>query len=306
MPRGLRPLLGRLFSWTLQRDIAKVKKHLMPLLEKRLQEVEHRDKKEPTKPRDFLDMMLRYAKENRPEELNDLDTLTRRVCFANFAAMHQTTLLITNLLLNIVGSNAEFETITGLRDEAERIVGPIDAATWTKAKVARMTKTDSAARETLRVNSSTNRGLFRKVLVGDLVTEQGIVLPQGSMISFLTYPLQNDAEKYEDPERFDPFRFSRPREASPGDDGKPGLAHLSFVSTSPEHLPFGHGSHSCPGRFLVDFEVKMIMSYILEKYDLQFPAEYNGQRPPNVWIAEAMFPSPGAQIQIRSRQNSEH
>ncbi|KAB8223814.1 hypothetical protein BDV33DRAFT_24359 [Aspergillus novoparasiticus] len=35
------------------------------------------------------------------------------------------------------------------------------------------------------------------------------------------------------------------------------------MSTAPEHLPFGHGGHSCPSRLLVDFELKMIVVYLL-------------------------------------------
>ena len=182
------------------------------------------------------------------------------------------------------------------------IIGPDSNTKWTKYKVAQMIKSDSVARETMRLHSNTNRGVFRKVLVEGIKTEDGIELPKGAYVSFLGRPLQCDPETFEDPFKYDPFRFSRVREKAPRDEkGRSITSNLSFVSTSPEHLPFGHGGHSCPGRFLVDFEVKMIVAYLLMNYDVEFPAEYNGQRPANRWMAEALMPPSGARIRIKRR-----
>lgn len=254
--------------------------------------------------RDLLQMMLRYAQNERGQELHDCDTMTKRLCFANFAAIHQTSILVTNLLLNIMGSDADFKTISILRDEVTRVIRAGDGGRWTRYKVAQMVKADSVARETLRLNSYSNRGVFRKVMVDGLVTEEGIRLPKGSYISFLSYPLQCDAETFEKPLQYDPFRFSRAREAAGDAEGKPGLSNLSFVSTSPQHLPFGYGNHSCPGRFLVDFELKMILAYVLENYDVEFPAEYGDKRPPNSWIAEAFAPPSGVKIRVRRQKGA--
>jgi cytochrome P450 len=213
--------------------------------------------------------------------------------------MHQTSIQVVNVLLNIIGSDAEFNTISVLREEISRVLG--GTPSWTKAKVAQMTRADSVARETLRLDSFGGRAVMRKVLVDGLVTEDGTALPKGAMISFLGRPAQVDATKFDNPLEFDPFRFSRQREAAADEHGKPGCGHLSFVSTSPEHLPFGHGKHACPGRFLVDFELKMIISYVLINYDVKFPPEYGGQRPENRWRAEANFPPDGARILIKRR-----
>lgn len=268
-------------------------------------------RKELCATQDLLQKMLQYAQKERPNELHDLDTMTRRLCFANFAAIHQTSLLVTNMLLDILGSDAEFNTISVLRDEVARVIIGTDGGSgeWTKYTVAQMVKSDSVARETLRLNSNTNRGVFRKVLVKGLKTDSGLELPKGAYISFLSHPLQCDPETFDDPFRYDPFRFSRAREAAAAsaanaeDDGKPRLSHLSFVSTSPEHLPFGHGNHSCPGRFLVDFEAKMMIAYVLMNYDVEFPAEYDRKRPPNRWMAEALAPPSGARIRVKRRRS---
>ncbi|EXJ89682.1 hypothetical protein A1O3_02749 [Capronia epimyces CBS 606.96] len=329
-PRALRPILGPIFSWNLRRHVDRVKKHFEPLYRRRMQDLtmnnnnnNKRDeegarqaKGDPTtKPPDLLQMMLQYGLKERPGEVYDVDSMARRLCFANFAAFHQTSILITNMLLNILSSDAEFNTISVLRDEVARIVTGVGSPTgaaadddlhpqWTKYKVAQMVKADSVARETLRLNSYSNRGLFRKVMVDGIVTEEGIRLPKGAYLSFLGHPLQCDPDTFDRPFRYDPFRFSRAREAAADHKGNAGLSNLSFVATSPQHLPFGHGNHSCPGRFLVDFELKMIIAYLLENYHLDFPAEYAGNRPPNRWVAEALAPPAAVKIRVK-RQKKE-
>ncbi|KAK7418295.1 hypothetical protein QQX98_004080 [Neonectria punicea] len=98
-------------------------------------------------------------------------------------------------------------------------------------------------------------------------------------------------------DKFVPFRFSRLREEA-GDNE----LLLGLVSTSPEFLPFGHGKHACPGRFLIDFEIKIILARVLRNCDLEFPEEYNGQRPPSMWFAEAVFPPKGVKIMANRRE----
>jgi cytochrome P450 len=100
------------------------------------------------------------------------------------------------------------------------------------------------------------------------------------MIPFFGQPAQMDGEKYQEPHKYDPFRFSRMRKAA---RNSAEANALSFVSTGSNYLPFGHGKHACPGRFLPDFELKMIIAYVLRNYDIKFPEEYDGKRPPNRW-----------------------
>ena len=146
------------------------------------------------------------------------------------------------MLLNIVGSDTEYNTIAVLRDEATRAMGENER--WTKVKISKMHKAGSVARETMRCHSFGTRSILRKVMVHGLMTDTGIRLPKGFMISFLGQPAQMDGEKYETLQKYDPFRFSRMRDAA-SDSAKANA--LSFVSTGPNYLPFGHGKQSCPG-----------------------------------------------------------
>jgi cytochrome P450 len=123
-------------------------------------------------------------------------------------------------------------------------------------------------------------------------------------------PFQSDGELFGDPFKFDPFRYSRVREASTttssgprkeGSETKVPVPNLSFVFTGSQFLPFGHGKHACPGRYLVDFELKMILAYILLNYKIEFPTEYQGKRPGVTWMAEVLMPPSEAKIRVRSR-----
>ncbi|GKT72858.1 cytochrome P450 [Colletotrichum tofieldiae] len=304
-PRVLRPVVGTLVNLTLHGKIKRLKKMFEPVWKERLETLKYdRDDPNHVEPQDHMQMMARYAKEHRQEEFNDINMMTRRLIAANFGSMHQTSIQATNVLLNILGSDSEFNTVAILRDEVDRILHTDESDDWTKAKVNKMVKADSVARETLRLNSFGGRAVFRKVMVDGFKTPDGYHLPKGTLISFLGQPAQTDGEVLEDPLKYDPFRFSRMREDAAAKDEKAPL--VSFVTTSPEYLPFGHGKHACPGRFLIDFELKMIIAYVLGHYDVEFPPEYDGKRPENYWLTEACFPPDGARIRIRRKKNADH
>lgn len=297
-PNLLKPVLGGLSGLPVRLGVRKLKKRLAPLIEERMEVLGNTDGLD--EPQDHFQMMLRYAQKERPHELQNLDLLTKRIVAANFGSMHQTAIQVTNLLLNILGSDVEFNTISTLRNEASQILGPDRSQGWTKGKVAKMVKADSVCRETLRLNSFGGRALFRKVLVDGVVTDGGVALPKGSLITFLSHPAHMDEASYEDATKYDPWRFSRVRDVADGEGESKGPL-LGFVTTGPDYMPFSHGRHACPGRFLVDFELKMIISYILMNYDIGFPEKYGGKRPENRWVAEALFPPAGVEILVKRK-----
>ncbi|KAK8059265.1 hypothetical protein PG996_009195 [Apiospora saccharicola] len=290
----------------LKPQIERIKTHIQAVHLKRLETLEQ-DPDDPghTEPGDFFQMMMRFAQSERSHEVDDFDSITRRLIVANFGTMYNTSFQATQLILNILGSDAEFNTISVLRDEFSSVLGSKDGdddPTWSKTKVASLTRADSVARESMRLDAFGNRFQYRKVMVDHLVTEDGIALPKGALLSMLGHPAHRDIEYFPDePGKYDPFRFSRAREAAADADGKPGLPNLTFVGTGPQHLSWGHGKHACPGRFLVDFELKMMMAYLLQRYDIEFPPEYEGKRPANYWMGEAAFPPTGAEIRVKRR-----
>ncbi|KAG5744606.1 hypothetical protein H9Q72_013009 [Fusarium xylarioides] len=296
----LQPITGTLFGQIIKTKVNKMKKWIIPLLRHRFDRINnHPDEPQP---QDQVQMMINYALRHRQHEVNDMESLARRVVAQNFVSIHNTQIQVVNLILNVLGSDAEFNTIATLRDEMDRILGTDDSVNWTKSGIQAMTRADSVARESIRLCSFGGRAVFRKVMVDDFKTEDGHHVPKGSIISFIGHPEQTDNELYEDGLKYDPFRFSRVRETAANRDEK--APPVTFVTTSPEFLTFGHGKHACPGRFLIDFEMKMILAYALRNYDIKFADEYEGKRPPNYWIAEANNPPSGVQIMVKRRERT--
>lgn len=296
-PDCVRMITGPLASWRTQRHISKIRDHLKPLYKERLSILEGNGLPEGgQQPQDLLMVMLRFAQKKRRQELHDLDSIARRVCASSFVAMHQATIATTITILNVVGSDREFDTIATLRDEITSILGDIDGAHWSKNDFAQMTKCDSVARESMRLNFRFGtRGSIRRVMKDNIESPEGIKLQKGTTIAWLASCAQTDPDMFVEPNKFDPFRFSR----APPKDGQ--SAKNAFVTTSPQYLPFGHGRHACPGRFMVDVELKLILAHLLTHYDLAWPADYQGKQPPSVWQAELSMPPPGARILVRRR-----
>ncbi|OJD19719.1 hypothetical protein AJ78_00342 [Emergomyces pasteurianus Ep9510] len=304
-PTTLQPLISPIASWRLRRLISRVRKLIEPRFNECMAHGTADDKST-----DFFQMMFRFAQKERPDELNLWD-MTNRLCMANFEAIHQTSMAITNMILNIVSSDTEYDTISILRNETTAHLGGgemnsenylNDDKKWTKAKIANLVKVDSIARETMRLHSFANRGLFRKVMVDGVQTEDGISLPKGSILSFLSQPRHTDSDIFGDPLKFDPWRFSRAREQCEKNSATAEAAGTHALVSTSQLLSFGRGRNACPGRYLVDFEVKMIVSYLLFKYDIRLPEEYGGQRPQARWVAEASVIPKDARVMVRRRK----
>jgi cytochrome P450 len=251
-------------------------------------------------PQDLIQMMFRYAQENCSNELN-LDDMTRRLCILDVGTFQQASIAITNAIFNIVTSDKEYNTITALREEFATILAA-NGNTWTRLSISQMMKADSICRETLRVNAFANRSVFKQVMVDGLRTEDGILLPKGALLSVLASPVHGDGDLFKDPDKFDPYRFSRIREDKTLDAKE--KANLTAVSTGPQFLPFGHGKNACPGRFFFDFEFKMIIAYLFMNYDIELPKEYGGKRPENKWVSEAMMPPTEGKLSVKRRKDT--
>jgi cytochrome P450 len=114
----------------------------------------------------------------------------------------------------------------------------------------------------------------------------GFTLPKGSNM-FLTTDNMLSPDIYADPHKFIPDRFLKKREG--GENSK-----WQFVTTSPDHLGFGHGSNACPGRFFASNELKVALVYLLLKYDWKYTKEgrlQEGSAGANTWVPQEQLVS---------------
>lgn len=137
---------------------------------------------------------------------------------------------------------------------------------------------------------------MNRVAEEDVTLSDGTHIPAGAVVSCSMDNLTNPSI-YPDPEKFDARRFLRMRE-QPGQENS-----WQFVTTSPEHLGFGHGTHACPGRFFASNEAKIALAYLLLMYDIRLPDGVT-ERPQTFGKDAEFFVDPEVKIMFRRREES--
>lgn len=307
-PESIRTYVGKVICWSTHRRIDKLSNWYRDEFRQRIHDLETDS---PDQKVDLLQKMLRFARKNRPEEMA-VEQMTRRLCMTNLAFIYLASFTTTNIFSNVLASDARHDTIAKLREEAEAFLAkyPDDPrGLWTRSNTNQMVRADSVMREALRLNTVPTRAIVRKVMVDGLVTDAGLKVPKDSLISFVSQPMHTDPDRWENPETYDPFRFVRLREdeeegaraqAMPEDAGGQFNPH-SFLSTA-SLLVFGRGKNACPGRFLMDFQLKMVINYIVSNYDLRFAEQEPIERPALPWTLEFIFPAKGVKFDVRRRK----
>ncbi|KAF2129172.1 cytochrome P450 [Dothidotthia symphoricarpi CBS 119687] len=140
----------------------------------------------------------------------------------------------------------------------EEIVDVLRKDGWTKKALYNMKLLDSAIKESQRLKPGSITSM-RRYATSDVYLSNGLVLKKGERLNVLT--LHRSPDLYPSPDAYDAYRFFNLRQQA----GNENSAQL--VSTSVEHMGFGHGEHSCPGRFFAANEIKVALAHIIVKYD---------------------------------------
>jgi cytochrome P450 len=92
-----------------------------------------------------------------------------------------------------------------------------------------------------------------------------LAIPRGSTVVVFIYGVHHSPRHWENPESFDPERFSKAKEK----------LHTPFA-----HLPFGAGPRGCIGGNYAMLQILMILSVLLRKYDFRLvPGQTIAARP---------------------------
>lgn len=138
------------------------------------------------------------------------------------------------------------------------------------------------------IAASMNRMVKKNITLSD-----GTVLPAGSRIMVLD-DKATDSKIYPEPAKFDVARFKNMRERQ-GEENR-----HQFVTTSSDHMGFGHGQHACPGRFFASNEMKILLCFLLLQYDFRYVPEET--KPTVREIALSKMADPRTKVQIRRRR----
>lgn len=255
VPKFLAPIFGRLCAIPNNVHYRRAAKHTLPLIKQRLIDLEKKNSDPSYKweePDDYVTWHIRLAQsEGKARELEP-DMIAKFLMPLSFAAIHTTTFTITNTLFDLLGSDPARGFIEGLREEAERVFKEANG-TWTKASLNRLVRADSAIRESMRISNFLTRGVMRKIVAREGLKneEEGWTAPYGAYISVDIHSVHHDPNIYPNPDDYDAFRFSKPREeyeAKHSDDKDSAeslkLKNTGMISTGDAFLPFGHGRHA--------------------------------------------------------------
>ena len=136
---------------------------------------------------------------------------------------------------------------------------------------------------------------MHRLVLEDMTLSDDIHLPKGSVIG-VSGDRMWDPAVHDNPAEFDGYRFHRMRSGANG--AAANQVHL--VSTSADHLAFGHGKHACAGRFFVAHETKIALSHLLLKCDWEIAPDSAGTKPLEFGLVLAVDPK--ARVLIRGRK----
>lgn len=127
-----------------------------------------------------------------------------------------------------------------------------------------------------------------------LKLSSGQIIPQGTLTTILSHSINQSPELYDDPSRFDPFRFSNLRKI-PGNELK-----YQHATTGIDNINFGYGIWACPGRFFASAEIKVVLAYLLMHYELKL--KHGEPKPGQQHWGLAILPNPTAEVLFRARK----
>jgi ent-kaurene oxidase len=162
-------------------------------------------------------------------------------------------MLVTNVIFDLC---AHPEYIEPLREEWKQVMAEHDGV-YDKKTNLKLRKLDSFIKESQRLHAQSILSMARYIRE-DLTFSNGTTIPKGSFIATSRDSINLDPKLFENPEKFDGWRFEKLRAMS-----KESSTRWQLVNThAEENLNFGHGKHACPGRFFAAAEVSLVVFFL--------------------------------------------
>ncbi|PKU74080.1 abscisic acid 8'-hydroxylase CYP707A2-like [Dendrobium catenatum] len=213
-----------------------------------------RDSEAKTDQFDAGDLLASFMESK--EALSD-DQIADNIIGVIFAARDTTASVLTWILKYLAENPSILQAVTEEQEEIRRSKGKIEGdeeggLNWADTK--RMPVTCRVIQETMRVASILSF-TFREAV--EDVEYEGYLIPKGWKVLPLFRNIHHSPENFPDPAKFDPSRF----EKSP----KPNT-----------YMPFGNGTHACPGNELAKLEILVFLHHLTTKYKWSISGSKSG------------------------------
>ncbi|KAG1767145.1 cytochrome P450 [Suillus occidentalis] len=165
-----------------------------------------------------------------------------------------------------------------MREEIYRVVGTDRLPSFVDRE--RLPYINAAIKEVYRWNPNSPLGAPRKLQDADVY--RGYYIPKGTIVMPNVWLLSRDQDSGIDPEAFSPERFLD--------------THVKRTAIDPYSYAFGFGRRMCPGRFLADNSVFMLVTSLVATMQISKPKDSHGVEkpfnPPYIPAGLASFPYP--------------
>lgn len=195
-------------------------------------------------------LLLNQAKD--PSSLNDREIMTH--AFGNISAGSDTTAIaLRSIIYHILKDRRVYDK---LYDEFRGLKTPVQFTDANKSLYFA-----AVIQEALRLHPSVGMMLARLVPAGG-ANVCGFKLPEGTEVGINPWVLHRDPEIFPDPDRFFPERWL-PSETD--EDHRKRMNRAFFT--------FGHGAHTCSGRWISLMEIKKLIPALMLRFDMTLVSE---------------------------------
>lgn len=281
-PSILHPILVRILGSTreMQRQFQKARDIIEPVLKERAisKEAARLEGKSPPVYNDALEWM-EQASQGEP-----YDPTATQLILSTFS-LHTTSDMITQAVFDLCGK----EDLT--KELREEVITVLSQEGWKKTSLNKLHLMDSFLKESQRLKPL-NIAALRRIAEEDVVLQDGTKIAKGTSL-YVPVDWMRDANFYESPETFDPYRFLKQRQIAGNE------TRAQLIVPAAEHMGFGLGLHACPGRFMASNTIKVALCHILVKYDFKLPECSVPKQRRHGGIVQA---DPEMEIMVRRRQ----
>ncbi|RDD39816.1 Cytochrome P450 3A14 [Trichoplax sp. H2] len=230
------------------------------------------------KQKDMLQLMLDAGKNDPAGKMTDDEMIAQAMTF--LLAGYETTSNTLSFTTYVLATRPDIQD--KLVEAIEEVFDENDELTYDG--IQKVTYLQNVIDEVLRIYPAAYMGMRE---CGEDCTIEGYHFSEGTSVVYPIYGLHHDTRYWENPEDFDPERFSEERK----NDIQP------FT-----YLPFSTGPRVCIGMRLAMIEIKITLCYLLRRF--RFIRAPETEVPVKLSVYATLCPANGIKIKVVDRKHS--